>query len=133
VTSAQLPHRLALGAVAIRRKGVARRIALSSVRAEPAGAARRIGAAEPSEARPIARRFVREFPADRDDVAIVSAILAMARSLGLTLVALGVETLEQADLLRSIGCDELQGDLRAQPAAAEFAEHWLAAEKDALV
>jgi predicted signal transduction protein with EAL and GGDEF domain len=80
----------------------------------------------------IDRSFVRDIPGDRDDVALISAILAMARSLGLAVVAEGVETLEQAELLRSVGCDELQGYLLARPASAEVARGWLEREKDAL-
>ncbi len=61
------------------------------------------------------RAFVRDLPADRESVAIVQAVTAMARSLGLKVVAEGVETQEQLDVLRDLGCDEGQGYLIGRP------------------
>jgi diguanylate cyclase (GGDEF)-like protein len=61
-------------------------------------------------------------PHSRDDVAgqsaLVRAIVDLARSLGLTTVAEGVETEEHADLLRRLGCDRGQGYLLGRPAPA---------------
>jgi len=57
----------------------------------------------------IDRSFVSGLPRDRDDVAVVEAIVAMAHSLGMQVVAEGVETAEQLAFLRSLGCDMLQG------------------------
>ncbi len=67
------------------------------------------------------RSFVREIPGDEDDAAIVTAVLAMARSLGLKVVAEGVETPAQLAFLTRLGCDQFQGFLfsRAVP-SAEF-------------
>ncbi|HKT90548.1 MAG TPA: EAL domain-containing protein, partial [Paraburkholderia sp.] len=50
----------------------------------------------------------------------VRAIVAMARSLGVTVVAEGVETPRQLEFLREIGCDRAQGFLLARPAPAEL-------------
>jgi diguanylate cyclase (GGDEF)-like protein/PAS domain S-box-containing protein len=59
----------------------------------------------------IDRSFVRAVPTDLDDVAIVRAIVAMARSLRLRTVAEGVELEDQVRFLRSEGCQEVQGFL----------------------
>jgi EAL domain-containing protein (putative c-di-GMP-specific phosphodiesterase class I) len=66
--------------------------------------------------------FIRDIPDDTDDAAIVTAIIAMARSLQLVVVAEGVETEEQISFLREHGCDRMQGFVmsRAVP-PAEFA------------
>lgn len=59
--------------------------------------------------------FVRDITTDQDDAAIISAILAMAHTLNLTVVAEGVETLEQFDFLREKHCDIVQGYLISRP------------------
>jgi diguanylate cyclase (GGDEF)-like protein/PAS domain S-box-containing protein len=59
--------------------------------------------------------FVRDMAHDPADRALVEAILAMAHSLGLTVVAEGVETAEQAALLRTRACEQAQGYLYSQP------------------
>lgn len=63
--------------------------------------------------------FIRHVPNDADDVAIVSAIVAMGHSLGMRVVAEGVETAVQSDFLRSVGCDEAQGHLFGKPVPAD--------------
>jgi len=69
----------------------------------------------------IDRAFIRELDRDPEDKAIVKAILAMARSLDIEVIAEGVERVEQLDLLKSFGCGLAQGFLfgKAVP-AAEF-------------
>jgi EAL domain-containing protein (putative c-di-GMP-specific phosphodiesterase class I) len=63
----------------------------------------------------IDRAFVLDLPADRGDAAIVSAVVALGHAMGLSVVAEGVETAEQAALVRRLGCDELQGFHFARP------------------
>ncbi|HUP30766.1 MAG TPA: EAL domain-containing protein, partial [Usitatibacter sp.] len=55
------------------------------------------------------RSFVRDLPHNGDDVAITRAVIAMAHSLKMSVVAEGVEYQDQVDLLRAEGCDEFQG------------------------
>jgi diguanylate cyclase (GGDEF)-like protein/PAS domain S-box-containing protein len=66
----------------------------------------------------IDRTFVGDI-GDRDNAAIVSAIIAMSKSLGLTVLAEGVETEEQLSMLRRMGCDAYQGYLSSKPVPAE--------------
>ena len=64
----------------------------------------------------IDRSFVGAMNGDRKSRAIVEAIISLAHSLDIPVVAEGVETEEQATLLRSLLCEELQGFLIARPA-----------------
>ncbi|MFT3816401.1 MAG: EAL domain-containing protein [Rubrivivax sp.] len=69
----------------------------------------------------IDRSFVRSLPDDAEDVAIATAVIALGRSMEMNVVAEGVETEAQADLLRRLGCDEMQGYLLGRPMpAADF-------------
>ena len=61
-----------------------------------------------------------------ESMLIISTIIALAHGLELTVVAEGVETEEQAKLLRLMRCDELQGFLFARPMAADDLVTWLA-------
>ncbi|MGQ4879093.1 putative bifunctional diguanylate cyclase/phosphodiesterase [Billgrantia sp. LNSP4103-1] len=78
------------------------------------------------------RAFIRSLPDDAADAAIVSAVLAMARGLGLDVVAEGVETHGQLDFLEQAGCRLVQGYLYARPGPAEVIEaQWQALSSQA--
>jgi EAL domain-containing protein (putative c-di-GMP-specific phosphodiesterase class I) len=68
------------------------------------------------------RSLIRDLPQDSEDLAITKAIIAMGKSLNLTVVAEGVETLGQETFLREHDCDETQGCYFSRPVAGdEFA------------
>lgn len=67
----------------------------------------------------IDRSFVRDLETDPGDRAIAEAIVVMAHRLGLNVIAEGVETEGQRDLLAAVGCDYLQGYLYAKPMPTE--------------
>ena len=71
----------------------------------------------------IDRSFVRDMAESQNDRVIVSAVLSMARELGLQVVAEGVETIEQLDFLRDKGCPFVQGYYIGRPMpAAHFVD-----------
>ena len=67
----------------------------------------------------IDRHFVRDIPGNGDDEAINNAIISMAHSLGMSVVAEGVETAAQQQFMRAAGCDTMQGFYFARPMPAE--------------
>ena len=67
----------------------------------------------------IDRSFIRDIVTDRDDASIVKAILSMATSLGLEVVAEGVENTDQLNYLRALDCAEYQGYLFSKPIDSE--------------
>ena len=73
----------------------------------------------------IDRSFVREITTSEEDLAIAAAVVALGQSLNLKVVAEGVETLQQADCLRALGCDEIQGYLLSRPQPADKLVEWL--------
>ncbi len=71
------------------------------------------------------RAFVRDLESDENDAAIAAATVALAHSLGLKVVAEGVEEKEQQLILQKLGCDYLQGYYFGKPApAAHWSQHW---------
>lgn len=77
----------------------------------------------------IDREFVRDVIENPSDAEIVKATIALGAALGLVTIAEGVETREQAELLRRSGCHQVQGFLYARPCgAAEIERLWLASE-----
>ena len=84
----------------------------------------------------IDRSFVRDLVTDSSDLAIVSAIIAIARHLRIQVIAEGIEGYQQAEILRKLGCSIGQGFLFARPMPAEqcFAilAHAVAEEEDML-
>jgi diguanylate cyclase (GGDEF)-like protein/PAS domain S-box-containing protein len=73
----------------------------------------------------IDRSFVSELPHDPEDTAISRAITAMGHSLHMKVVAEGVETAEQAECLRELGCDEMQGFLLSRALPPDAFVAWL--------
>jgi diguanylate cyclase (GGDEF)-like protein/PAS domain S-box-containing protein len=73
----------------------------------------------------IDRSFVMDLPDDPDDAAITRAVIALARSLKLTVVAEGVETPRQLDFLSAHGCDLVQGFFVAKPMTADAFERFM--------
>ncbi|MBF0318493.1 MAG: EAL domain-containing protein [Nitrospirae bacterium] len=71
----------------------------------------------------IDRSFIKEITKNHDDLTIVKTIIDMSHNLRLKVIAEGVETSEQLEILRTLGCDEVQGYLFSRPLPAEdFAE-----------
>lgn len=69
----------------------------------------------------IDQSFVRNINNDAHDKSIVTTIISMANNLGFTTIAEGVETEQQLEILRQLGCDEMQGYFYSKPlAASEF-------------
>lgn len=82
----------------------------------------------------IDRSFVQDLPEDNDSTTIARAIIALAHSMGLSVVAEGVETQEQREFLIECGCDELQGFLFAKPMpATQLLEYLGCSRRPALV
>jgi predicted signal transduction protein with EAL and GGDEF domain/DNA-binding response OmpR family regulator len=73
----------------------------------------------------IDRGFVRDLGITPQSSAVVTAIIALARSLGLRVVAEGVENLRQMEVLHRLGCSVMQGFLFSRPIPADAIETWL--------
>ncbi len=80
----------------------------------------------------IDRSFVLDLPDDKDDAAITRAVIAMAHSLRLRVIAEGVETREQYRFLQEHHCDEMQGYYFSKPVdAPSWRACWPGAASDA--
>jgi EAL domain-containing protein (putative c-di-GMP-specific phosphodiesterase class I) len=77
----------------------------------------------------IDRSFVGDIEGSSDARAIVSAVIGLAHELGLRVVAEGVETAGQYDILRELGCDEMQGFFFARPMTAATLLAWTEGQK----
>jgi predicted signal transduction protein with EAL and GGDEF domain len=73
----------------------------------------------------IDRSFVRDLGLTPQSSAVVTAIIALARSLGLRVIAEGVENLRQMEVLHRLGCGVMQGFLFSKPQLPEDVESWL--------
>jgi diguanylate cyclase (GGDEF)-like protein/PAS domain S-box-containing protein len=79
----------------------------------------------PLDSLKIDRSFVRDITSDAEDAAITRAVISMAHSLGLKVVAEGVETEAQMSFLAANACDEIQGYYLARPLTAADCGKWL--------
>ena len=80
----------------------------------------------------IDRELIENLPGDRSRCDMVRSIIDIGRSLSVRVVAEGIETPEQADLLRQLGCDVLQGYYFSRPMPADdvpvFIDNWQGSE-----
>jgi len=74
----------------------------------------------------IDRSFVRDLGITLQSSAVVTAIIALARSLGIRVIAEGVENLRQMEVLHRLGCHTMQGYLFSKPLPADDLDEWLA-------
>ena len=79
----------------------------------------------------IDRSFVVDLPGQRADLALVRTVIDLGHSLAMSVIAEGVETREQLDCLRDLGCDSIQGFLFSRPLPQEKLVELLAAAKPA--
>ena len=77
----------------------------------------------------IDRSFINDIETSKDALAIVGAVVNLAHSLGLKVVAEGVETAGQRDILIGMNCDEMQGFYFARPMAADSLLEWFLGNK----
>lgn len=78
----------------------------------------------------IDRSFVMDLETSRDALAIVEAVIKLAHAIGMKVVAEGVETVGQRDILLKHGCDEMQGYLFARPMSARALLMWAADDRN---
>jgi diguanylate cyclase len=83
----------------------------------------------PADEIKIDRSFISEMTNNADDAAIVAAIISLGRSMKRAIVAEGVETIAQARLLHTLGCDVMQGFLFSRPVPADEMQEMLALDR----
>ena len=108
-----------------RMKGLGVRLVLDDFGA--GGAALGLVKSLPFDALKVERRFVSRMQSNRGDMAVVKSVITLARELGWTSIAEGVEDDSQLDALMALGCDEAQGFLLGQPLPITELEPVLAA------
>jgi EAL domain-containing protein (putative c-di-GMP-specific phosphodiesterase class I) len=86
----------------------------------------------PANTLKIDQSFVANMASDPEKLSIVPAVISLAHALDMTVVAEGVETEDQAKLLRLLNCDEMQGYLFSRPVPLERIEAMLAHRGDAV-
>lgn len=69
--------------------------------------------------------FIKNFPDDKSDIAIIESIIAIAENLNMSITAEGIENLEQLEYLTSCGCHEVQGFYFAKPMPASTVHTWI--------
>lgn len=79
----------------------------------------------PASVLKIDQSFVREMIKSTDDLSIISGVIGMANAFGMQVLAEGVESIEQGDLLLRLGCEEAQGYGIAKPMLADELPAWL--------
>jgi EAL domain-containing protein (putative c-di-GMP-specific phosphodiesterase class I) len=79
----------------------------------------------------IDRSFIKDITSDATDRAIVRSTIDLAHSLGLEVVAEGVEDAEGLELLRQLDCDQIQGYYFSKPLSTPEITRWLLAHTDA--
>jgi EAL domain-containing protein (putative c-di-GMP-specific phosphodiesterase class I) len=82
----------------------------------------------PAQQLKIDRSFISDLGLSGDAMAVVDAVIRLAHALGLRVVAEGVETERQCEILSALGCDEFQGYLFARPMDAERLALWASGE-----
>ncbi|MGY2196917.1 putative bifunctional diguanylate cyclase/phosphodiesterase [Pseudomonas gingeri] len=80
----------------------------------------------PTQTIKIDRSFVRDILHDKDDLALTTAVISLARAFGREVIAEGLETAEHGRLLMNLGCDVAQGYFIARPMAADEVPDWVA-------
>jgi EAL domain-containing protein (putative c-di-GMP-specific phosphodiesterase class I) len=73
----------------------------------------------------IDRLFIKDIETNTNSVAIVRAVVSLGQSLGITVAAEGVETIEQFDIARREGCREIQGNFISPPLQGNAADAFL--------
>jgi EAL domain-containing protein (putative c-di-GMP-specific phosphodiesterase class I) len=79
----------------------------------------------PVHALKVDRSFIKDVADDRKSLAVCAAVLALGRSLGLEVIAEGVETTGQVEALRAHGCSRVQGFLIGRPMPAASVAAWI--------